>query len=100
MRGADLGVTIAVRTAVVIRRGLAVPPRNTLASFPHYHGKTYVNVIVNEGRNNYFKANANAQKTKTAFRSEQRLKQSLNHSYITFQVINESKINLKGRTIS
>lgn len=33
LRGADLGVTIALRTAVVIRRDLAVPPEKHFSQF-------------------------------------------------------------------
>lgn len=61
--------------------------------------KLISDVVVNQGRNNYFNAKANAQKNKTAFRTTQRLKQSLNHNCITYQIINETKINLEGRQL-
>lgn len=61
--------------------------------------KLISDVVVNQGRNNYFNAKANAQENKTALRPTQRLKQSLKHSCITYQIINETKLNLEGRQL-
>lgn len=60
--------------------------------------KLVLDVVVNEGRNNYISAKEDPQKNKIPFRTAQRLKQSLIHDYITYQI--KDQTTLKWRKFS